>query len=103
MAGVNKTYLTETDIITTFILPAVKEAGWDDVAKIRQEVKWRDGKVVVRGKLASHIKGYWSTKTGHRFSVFPVSIFRLELPLLKRAQLNFVKTFGVEPDMFKNI
>jgi type I site-specific restriction endonuclease len=29
VAGVNKTYLTETDIITNFILPAVKDAGWD--------------------------------------------------------------------------
>ncbi|WP_033567863.1 EcoAI/FtnUII family type I restriction enzme subunit R [Dickeya undicola] len=56
MAGVNKTHLTETDIISKFILPAVKEAGWDDVAQIRQEVKLRDGKVVVRGKLASRIK-----------------------------------------------
>lgn len=29
MAGVNKTHLTETDIITKFILPAVKDAGCD--------------------------------------------------------------------------
>lgn len=56
MAGVNKTHLTETDIISKFILPAVKEAGWDDLAQIRQEVKLRDGKIVVRGKLASRIK-----------------------------------------------
>lgn len=56
MAGVNKTHLTETDIITKFILPAVKEAGWDVMSQIRQEVKLRDGKIVVRGKLASRIK-----------------------------------------------
>lgn len=29
MAGVNKTHLTETDIITKFILPAITDAGWD--------------------------------------------------------------------------
>ncbi|HGK3787867.1 TPA: hypothetical protein ACJ12G_005316 [Klebsiella pneumoniae] len=51
MAGVSKIHLTETDIITKFILPAIKEAGWDVMTQIRQEVKLRDGKVVVRGKL----------------------------------------------------
>ncbi|MCS2162613.1 DEAD/DEAH box helicase family protein [Scandinavium sp. H11S7] len=56
MAGVNKTHLTETDIITKFILPAVKDAGWDVMTQIRQEVKLRDGKIVVRGNLASRIK-----------------------------------------------
>lgn len=55
MAGVNKTTLTETDIITKFILPAIKDAGWNVMTQIRQEVKLRDGKVVVRGKLAARL------------------------------------------------
>ncbi|MBU9812166.1 DEAD/DEAH box helicase family protein [Rahnella sp. SL6] len=55
MAGVNKTHLTETDIITRFILPAIQQAGWDVMTQIRQEVKLRDGKVVVRGKLAARL------------------------------------------------
>ncbi|CCP05511.1 type I restriction enzyme, R subunit [Erwinia amylovora MR1] len=55
MAGVNKTHLTETDIITKFIMPAVKDAGWDVMSQIRQGVKLRDGKVVVRGKLAARL------------------------------------------------
>lgn len=55
MAGVNKTHLTETDIITKFILPAVKDAGWDDLSQIRQDVKLRDGKAIVRGKLAARL------------------------------------------------
>lgn len=49
--SINKAKLTETDIITKFILPAVKDAGWDDMTQIRQEVKLRDGKVIVRGQL----------------------------------------------------
>jgi len=49
--GINKAKLTETDIITKFIIPAIKSAGWDDMAQIRQEVKLRDGKVIVRGQL----------------------------------------------------
>ncbi|QEW06711.1 EcoAI/FtnUII family type I restriction enzme subunit R [Nitrincola iocasae] len=56
MAGINKAKLTETDIISKFILPAVIDAGWDDMSQIRQEVKLRDGKVVVRGQAAARKK-----------------------------------------------
>ncbi|HHG90885.1 MAG TPA: DEAD/DEAH box helicase, partial [Devosia sp.] len=56
MAVINKSKLTETDIITKFVLPAIKDAGWDDMTQIRQEVKLRDGKVVVRGQAAARKK-----------------------------------------------
>lgn len=49
----NKQALTETDIISKFILPAIKQAGWDDRLQIRQEVKLRDGKIIVRGQLGA--------------------------------------------------
>jgi type I restriction enzyme R subunit len=55
MVGENKTHLTETDIFTKYLLPAVKTAGWDVMSQVRQEVKLRDGKIVVRGKLASRM------------------------------------------------
>ncbi|WP_417552463.1 EcoAI/FtnUII family type I restriction enzme subunit R [Marinomonas fungiae] len=54
--GINKAKLTETDIITKLVLPAVKNAGWDDMTQIRQEVKLKDGKVVVRGQVAARQK-----------------------------------------------
>ncbi|MEY8240861.1 MAG: DEAD/DEAH box helicase family protein [Cycloclasticus sp.] len=47
----DKRQLSEADIISKFILPAVESAGWDDMLQIRQEVKLRDGKVIVRGNL----------------------------------------------------
>lgn len=47
----DKKKLTETDIVTKFILPAVEAAGWDTMTQIRQEVKLRDGKVIVRGQI----------------------------------------------------
>ncbi len=56
MSPINKAKLTEADIISKFLLPAVKAAGWDDLTQIRQEVKLRDGKVVVRGQLAARKK-----------------------------------------------
>lgn len=55
-AKINKAKLSETDIITKFILPAVKSAGWDNMTQIRQEVKLRDGKVIVRGNMAARRK-----------------------------------------------
>ena len=55
MSTINKKALSETDIITKFILPAIKDAGWDDMFQIRQEVKLRDGKVVVRGMVAARM------------------------------------------------
>ena len=53
MAGIDKSKLTEADIISKFILPAVKKSGWDDMTQIREEVKLRDGKVIVRGQMAA--------------------------------------------------
>jgi len=47
----DKKQLTEADIITKFILPAINDAGWDSMTQIRQEVKLRDCKVIVRGQL----------------------------------------------------
>ncbi|MBT4289271.1 MAG: DEAD/DEAH box helicase family protein [Deltaproteobacteria bacterium] len=47
----DKKQLTEADIISKFIMPAVEDAGWDLMTQIRQEVKLRDGKVIVRGQI----------------------------------------------------
>jgi len=35
---VNKKSLSERDICTKFITPALKRAGWDEFAQIREEV-----------------------------------------------------------------
>lgn len=53
MADLNLSTLTEADIITKRIMPAILDAGWSDTTQIRQEVKLRDGKVIVRGKVAA--------------------------------------------------
>ncbi|EFC6330091.1 DEAD/DEAH box helicase family protein [Escherichia coli] len=52
MAELNLSNLTEADIITKCVMPAILNAGWDNTTQIRQEVKLRDGKVIVRGKVA---------------------------------------------------
>lgn len=53
---INKSTLSEADIISKFVLPSIKNSGWDDMRQIRQEVKLRDGKVIVRGQAAARKK-----------------------------------------------
>ncbi|EMK8452353.1 DEAD/DEAH box helicase family protein [Escherichia coli] len=53
MAELNLSNLTEADIITKCVMPAILNASWDNTTQIRQEVKLRDGKVIVRGKVAA--------------------------------------------------
>ncbi|MFB9985333.1 EcoAI/FtnUII family type I restriction enzme subunit R [Mesorhizobium kowhaii] len=52
----NKRDLTERDICTKFILPAVKRAGWDEMVQVREEVYFTKGRIIVRGKLVTRGK-----------------------------------------------
>lgn len=47
---------TEADIKTKFILPALKKAGWDLFAQVREEVTFTQGRIIVRGKMAARGK-----------------------------------------------
>jgi type I restriction enzyme, R subunit len=48
-----KKNLTERDICSKFITPAILEAGWDLHSQIREEVSFTKGRIIVRGKLHS--------------------------------------------------
>ena len=50
----DKLTLSERDICTKFITPAIQQAGWEQ-HQFREEVKLTDGRVMVRGKLAARI------------------------------------------------
>src|SRR6202142_752174 len=52
----NKSDLSERDICTKFITPAVVGAGWDVDAQIREEVGFTKGRIIVRGKLVTRGK-----------------------------------------------
>ena len=41
--------LSERDIITQFIMPALRRAGWDIERQVREEVAFTDGRIFVRG------------------------------------------------------
>ena len=52
----NKKDLSERDICTKFITPAVEKAGWDVQSQIREEVYFTKGRIIVRGKLVTRGK-----------------------------------------------
>lgn len=49
----DKRSLSERDICTKFITPAIVKAGWDSTTQFLEEVSFTDGKIYVRGKLHS--------------------------------------------------
>jgi len=49
----DKQALSERDICTKFITPALRRAGWDEMLQIREEVGFTKGRIIVRGKLVS--------------------------------------------------
>src|ERR1022692_3720417 len=52
----NEQALSERDICSKFITPAVKKAGWDEMSQIREEVSFTKGRIIVRGKLVTRGK-----------------------------------------------
>ena len=52
----DKKALSERDICTKFITPALRAAGWDGMAQIREEVSFTRGRIIVRGRLVSRGK-----------------------------------------------
>ena len=51
----DKKKLSERDICSKFITPAITNAGWDLHTQIREEVGFTKGRIIVRGKL--HTRG----------------------------------------------
>lgn len=53
----DKKALSERDICTKFITPALRAAGWNEQTQIREEVSFTKGRIIVRGRLVSRGKG----------------------------------------------
>lgn len=52
----DKKTLSERDICTKFITPAIEKAGWDKHTQLLEEVYFTDGRIYVRGKLTARGK-----------------------------------------------
>jgi type I restriction enzyme, R subunit len=53
METIDKKLLSERDICTKFITPALDRAGWDLLTQEREEVTFTKGRVIVKGRLRS--------------------------------------------------
>jgi type I restriction enzyme, R subunit len=49
----DKKLLSERDICTKYITPAVEKSGWNKLTQLLEEVSFTDGKIYVRGKLTA--------------------------------------------------
>jgi len=52
----SKKDLSERDICTKYIQPALEQAGWNPLTQIREEVSFTDGRIYVKGNLTSRGK-----------------------------------------------
>ena len=52
----NKKQLSEHDIRSKYITPALIASGWDLITQIREEVSFTDGRITVKGNLTSRGK-----------------------------------------------
>ena len=49
----DKQRLSERDICSKFITPALERAEWDTISQVREEVGFTKGRIIVRGKLVT--------------------------------------------------
>ncbi|QRH07920.1 hypothetical protein JQJ56_08645 [Bacillus paranthracis] len=79
----NKKSLSERDICSKFITPAVVNAGWDLQKQIREEVTFTDGRIFVRKKKVTR------GKKNVRIIFFTINLIFL-LQLLKQKIINIL-------------
>src|ERR1035437_5769691 len=53
---IDKKSLSERDICTKYITPAIEKSGWNRNTQLLEEVSFTDGKIYVRGKLTARGK-----------------------------------------------
>ena len=53
----SKKELSERDICTKYINPALAKSGWNIETQIREEVSFTDGKIYVKGNLTKRGEG----------------------------------------------
>lgn len=78
----NKKDLTERDICTKFITPALVQAGWNLNAQIREEVNFTKGRIIVRGKLVTRGK---SKRADY------ILYYKPNLPILEQSEAETAK------------
>lgn len=60
----SKKSLSERDICTKYILPAIIKAGWDSERQIREEVFFTKGRIFVKGRQTARGGGGFLRRIG---------------------------------------
>ena len=68
----NKKELSERDIVTKYIIPAIEKAGFNKQSKIREEVSFTNGRIFVKGK---------KTKRGERKRADIILYYKQNIPI----------------------
>lgn len=70
----DKKQLTEQDIRTKYITPAIKQAGWDEMTQLREEVYFTQGRIEVRGKTVKRGKAKKADYLLYYKNNFPIAV-----------------------------
>lgn len=70
----NKKNLSERDICTKFINPAIEKAGWNMRTQVREEVSFTDGRIIVQGNLYTRGKNKRADYILYYKSNIPIAI-----------------------------
>jgi len=70
----NKKELTERDICTKYINPAIEKSGWNMRTQVREEVSFTDGRIIVQGKLYTRGKSKRADYILYYKSNIPIAI-----------------------------
>jgi type I restriction enzyme R subunit len=96
----NKNKLSERDICTKFITPAIQQAGWDIQTQVREEVSFTKGRIIVRGKLHSRGEQKRADYILYYKSNIPIAIIEAKdnshgVGSGMQQALNYAETLGV--------
>ena len=70
----NKKELSEQDICTKFITPAIEEAGWDKMKQLREQVSFTAGRILVGKKTYGRGKGKRADYILYYKPNFPIAV-----------------------------
>lgn len=73
----NKKTLSERDICSKFITPAIQAAGWDLQTQVREELTFTAGRVIVRGRLHSRGEKRWADYVLFHQKNQPIAVIHL--------------------------
>ena len=75
MATFDKKSLSERDICTKYITPALENAGWDKQTHLREEVHLTRGRIIVRGQLTKRDENKWADYVLYYKPNIPIAFF----------------------------